>query len=129
MVTNGDGRPDVLVLTRDGQISIHENPGKDAPCAKTLEKSNCNKSEPKYAARVKAPREGLSFIAELVARMRACSLNSLHRKGVEAMTTRETSFVRDLNPLEALHKVVLPDLFQVCWRKTLADLVRREFNR
>jgi len=59
-----------------------------------------------------AQREGLSSIAELVAQMRANSLNGLHQKVVEAMTTNETSFFRDLNPFEALRKVVLPDMFQ-----------------
>jgi chemotaxis protein methyltransferase CheR len=59
-----------------------------------------------------ARREGLSSIAELVARMRATSLDGLNQKVVEAMTTNETSFFRDLNPFEALRKVVLPDLFQ-----------------
>ena len=59
-----------------------------------------------------ARSEGLSSIAELVARMRASLLNGLHQKVVEAMTTNETSFFRDLNPFEALRKVVLPDLFQ-----------------
>jgi len=61
-----------------------------------------------------ARHEGLSSIAELVSRMRASSLNGLHQKVVEAMTTNETSFFRDLNPFEALRKVVLPDLFQRC---------------
>jgi len=59
-----------------------------------------------------ARREGLSSVAELVARMRAGSQNGLHETVVEAMTTNETSFFRDLNPFEALRKVVLPDLFQ-----------------
>src|SRR5271166_715132 len=59
-----------------------------------------------------ARREGLSSVAELVSQMRANSLNGLHQKVVEAMTTNETSFFRDLNPFEALRKVVLPELFQ-----------------
>jgi chemotaxis protein methyltransferase CheR len=59
-----------------------------------------------------ARREGFSSIAELVARLRASSLDGLQQKVVEAMTTNETSFFRDQNPFEALRKVVLPDLFQ-----------------
>jgi chemotaxis protein methyltransferase CheR len=59
-----------------------------------------------------ARREGLASVAELVARMRASSLNGLQQKVVEAMTTNETSFFRDLNPFEALRKAVLPELFQ-----------------
>ncbi len=59
-----------------------------------------------------ARREGLASIAELVSRLRANSLNGLHQRVVEAMTTNETSFFRDLNPFEALRKVVLPEFFQ-----------------
>jgi chemotaxis protein methyltransferase CheR len=59
-----------------------------------------------------ARREGLASVAELVARMRASSVNGLHQKVVEAMTTNETSFFRDLSPFEALRKAVLPELFQ-----------------
>ena len=59
-----------------------------------------------------ARREGLSTVAELVGRLRANSLNGLHQKVVEAMTTNETSFFRDLHPFEALRKVVLPEIFQ-----------------
>lgn len=58
-----------------------------------------------------ARREGLSSVAELVTRMRGSALNGLHQKVVEAMTTNETSFFRDVNPFEALRKVVLPDLY------------------
>ena len=77
-----------------------------------------------------ARREGFASIAELVARMRANSLNGLHQKVVEAMTTNETSFFRDVNPFEALRKVVLPELFQRRGRRAaFADLVRRQFDR
>jgi len=58
-----------------------------------------------------ARREGLSSIAELVIHMRTSLLNGLHQKVVEAMTTNETSFFRDLTPFDTLRKV-LPDLFQ-----------------
>jgi chemotaxis protein methyltransferase CheR len=57
-------------------------------------------------------REGLSSVADLVARLRAGSQNGLPDMVVEAMTTNETSFFRDLNPFEALRKVVLPELLQ-----------------
>ncbi len=59
-----------------------------------------------------ARREGFTSIAELVSRMRTSSLNGLHQKVVEAMTTNETSFFRDLNPFDALRKAVLPEIFQ-----------------
>jgi chemotaxis protein methyltransferase CheR len=57
-------------------------------------------------------REGLSSVGELVARMRANVPNGLHQKVVEAMTTNETSFFRDLTPFEALRMLVLPELLQ-----------------
>ncbi len=59
-----------------------------------------------------ARREGLASIAELVARMRSNPLNELQQKVVEAMTTNETSFFRDVIPFEALRKNVLPDLIK-----------------
>ena len=34
----------------------------------------------------------------------------LHRKVVDAMTTNETSFFRDIHPFEALRKVILPEI-------------------
>jgi len=54
--------------------------------------------------------EGLSSVAELIAQLRAQSFNGRHYKVVEAMTTNETSFFRDLHPFEALRKIVLPEL-------------------
>ena len=57
-----------------------------------------------------AHREGFPTISELVARLRTSGFGDLHSKVVEAMTTNETSFFRDLQPFEALRKVVVPDL-------------------
>lgn len=56
--------------------------------------------------------EGLGSLNELVVRLRAEPLHSsaLLSKVVEAMTTNETSFFRDLNPFEALREKVLPAL-------------------
>jgi chemotaxis protein methyltransferase CheR len=48
----------------------------------------------------------------MVAQMRAQPGNGLHRRVVEAMTTNETSFFRDLHPFEALRQVVLPDVLK-----------------
>ncbi len=59
-----------------------------------------------------ARREGMSTIAELVARIRSNPVNGLPDKVVEAMTTNETSFFRDINPFDALRKIVLPDILQ-----------------
>ena len=57
-----------------------------------------------------ARREGFSSVAELVTKMQSSPVNGLHQKVVEAMTTHETSFFRDLNPFDAMRKSVLPKL-------------------
>jgi chemotaxis protein methyltransferase CheR len=56
-----------------------------------------------------ARTEGFRCIEAMVAQMRAQPFNGLHRKVVEAMTTNETSFFRDLYPFEALRSLVLPE--------------------
>ncbi len=57
-----------------------------------------------------ARREGFASIDEVIAKLRLSGFSTLHGKVVEAMTTNETSFFRDLHPFEAFRKVVLPDL-------------------
>jgi chemotaxis protein methyltransferase CheR len=57
-----------------------------------------------------ARAEGFATIAELVARLQADPRSVLHRKVVEAMTTNETTFFRDVHPFEALRQHVLPAL-------------------
>lgn len=59
-----------------------------------------------------ARAEGFASLDALVAQMRAQPFNGLHRKVVEAMTTNETSFFRDLHPFDALRKVVLPEVLK-----------------
>jgi chemotaxis protein methyltransferase CheR len=59
-----------------------------------------------------ARREGLTSIADLVARMRNHPYNDLQQKVVEAMTTNETSFFRDVSPFDALRLHVLPELIK-----------------
>ena len=56
--------------------------------------------------------EGIDSIAELVARLRASPFNHLHTRVVEAMTTNETSWFRDIHPFEALKNVILPELMK-----------------
>lgn len=59
-----------------------------------------------------ARREGLSGLDELIARLRGRSVNGLETRVVEAMTTNETSFFRDLHPFNALQKTILPELLE-----------------
>ena len=54
--------------------------------------------------------ENCKDIAELVAKMREKVDSPLHAKVVDAMTTNETFFFRDITPFEALKKNVIPDL-------------------
>lgn len=59
-----------------------------------------------------AGREGFGSLEALIAHLRANHFNGTHRKVVEAMTTNETTFFRDLNPFEMLKKVLLPALIE-----------------
>ncbi|MCH8897420.1 MAG: protein-glutamate O-methyltransferase CheR, partial [Chloroflexi bacterium] len=57
---------------------------------------------------------GLASIEELVQELRTTTLspNGTQQRVVEAMTTNETSFFRDIHPFEAIRQSVLPDLIQ-----------------
>ena len=57
-----------------------------------------------------ARREGLGSVSELVSKMKTTPVNGLHQRVVEAMTTHETSFFRDINPFNAMQKGVIPTL-------------------
>jgi chemotaxis protein methyltransferase CheR len=59
-----------------------------------------------------ARREGLASIEELVARLRTPFGAALGPKVIDAMTTNETTFFRDVEPFEVLRKFVLPDLIE-----------------
>jgi chemotaxis protein methyltransferase CheR len=59
-----------------------------------------------------ARREGFASVAGFVNHLRTAPVNGLHQEAVEAMTTNETSFFRDLHPFEALRQTVLPQLLQ-----------------
>lgn len=52
----------------------------------------------------------IDTIAALVSRLRVSSSDPMHSKVVEAMTTNETSFFRDIHPFELLRKTVLPEI-------------------
>ncbi|MDH4362273.1 MAG: protein-glutamate O-methyltransferase CheR, partial [Nitrospirota bacterium] len=53
---------------------------------------------------------GFDSLPGLVGRLRRTSYDMLHRKVVEAMTTNETSFFRDLSPFLAMKERLLPAL-------------------
>ncbi len=59
-----------------------------------------------------AQREGFNSVSELITRVRNGNSTQLQWKVVEAMTTNETSFFRDVKPYEALRQVVIPNLIQ-----------------
>ncbi len=54
--------------------------------------------------------DGFRSIAALVAQLRADRHGRLAQRVVEALTSHDTCFFRDVTPFEALRKVVLPDL-------------------
>lgn len=59
-----------------------------------------------------ARRGGFSSIADLVSQVRGGKRTDLERAVVEAMTTNETYFFRDVHPFEALKSQILPELAQ-----------------
>jgi len=57
-----------------------------------------------------ARTNGFTGLGQMVAQMRNATFGALHRAVIDAMTTNETFFFRDVNPWEALAKNVLPDV-------------------
>src|SRR5258707_6935205 len=57
-----------------------------------------------------ARREGFPTLRHLLERLRTDSSDALHRKVVEAMTTNETAFFRDLRSFEMFREFVVPQL-------------------
>ncbi|HBE68697.1 MAG TPA: chemotaxis protein CheR [Planctomycetaceae bacterium] len=53
-----------------------------------------------------------STLADLVEELKKVSARALRQEVIEAMTTNETSFFRDIHPFEALKKQVLPDILK-----------------
>ena len=73
-------------------------------------------------------RAGLGSLAELVAALREGQTSTLHEEVVDALTTNETTWFRDVAPFESLRTHVLPDLIQ---RKRLSRtllLIREHFR-
>lgn len=59
-----------------------------------------------------ARREGHNSLEAFIAHLRANRYNGTHRKVVEAMTTNETTFFRDIHPFEMLKKIIMPALIE-----------------
>lgn len=59
-----------------------------------------------------ARREGFNTLQELVVNLRRPGSSSLVTKAVDAMTTNETSFFRDVHPFMSLRKYVIPEIIE-----------------
>jgi chemotaxis protein methyltransferase CheR len=57
-----------------------------------------------------AREEGFPTLQHMIAGLKSSPFASLHQKVVQAMTTNETSFFRDVRPFDILKTVVLPEL-------------------
>jgi len=57
-----------------------------------------------------AKSEGLASLTKLVQILRQSPYGVLHKKVVEAMTTNETSFFRDLTPFQVLREQLFPEI-------------------
>jgi len=56
--------------------------------------------------------KGFDSIEALVVKLRNTPYSVLHKDVIEAMTTNETSFFRDMHPFDALRKDILPELIK-----------------
>jgi chemotaxis protein methyltransferase CheR len=59
-----------------------------------------------------AKREGLTTLDELTAKLRTSLGGALRPKVIDALTTNETTFFRDVEPFEMLRTIVLPELIE-----------------
>ena len=59
-----------------------------------------------------ARENGMSSLSELVMALKKPGSRDLARKVIDAMTTNETSFFRDLHPFDALKTNIIPDLME-----------------
>lgn len=60
-----------------------------------------------------AKKLGMATITELAQKLASTPFGHMHEQVVDAMTTNETSFFRDIHPFEVLKKEVLPPLIAV----------------
>jgi len=59
-----------------------------------------------------ARKAGIASVADLVKELRRQPASPLHTSVIEAMTTNETHFFRDVHPWETLRKEILPPLIE-----------------
>jgi chemotaxis protein methyltransferase CheR len=59
-----------------------------------------------------ARREGMSTVGELVQRLVTSPAHPLRNVVIDAMTTNETSFFRDVHPWQTLREKILPELIE-----------------
>lgn len=59
-----------------------------------------------------AMKHGFASVSTMVDAIQAKPFGPIHNAIVEALTTNETSFFRDVAPFEALKKTILPDMLQ-----------------
>jgi chemotaxis protein methyltransferase CheR len=59
-----------------------------------------------------AQEAGLTSVQAFIQQLRLPSASVMRRRTIEAMTTNETSFFRDLHPFESLRKTVLPRIIE-----------------
>jgi len=57
-------------------------------------------------------REKISSIEEIVKKLKSGSSNGLQEKVVDALTTNETSFFRDIHPFETFKTMVIPEIMK-----------------
>jgi chemotaxis protein methyltransferase CheR len=69
-----------------------------------------------------ARAQGMASIEELVDALRKPNSSKLTQAVVEAMTTNETSFFRDLHPFEALKSQILPKLIESRSRERVLNI-------
>jgi chemotaxis protein methyltransferase CheR len=55
-------------------------------------------------------KEGIPSIADFFTKLRSDKMGSLERKLIEAMTTHETYFFRDIHPFDAIKTKIIPEL-------------------
>lgn len=60
-----------------------------------------------------ARKEGFESVRNLIGRLRNSVVEGLHHRVIEAMTTNETSFFRDLHPFESLRSSVIPEMIKL----------------